>query len=233
MTVTLKRQSKTKQTIDAPLSVLDALPDRSADEVLQALLSRQTLLRNRMRESQARVDKIQQDLMQERSAISTERIAEALLENPEAGVGELQSLQSELATLRKTIEGLRRAMEQGEQEILNREAELDAAACRTVQPLHRVNVRATINAMLNLHRSIVTQDELRLELNRRDVTRTGQLQPFSHENFLTGAEDIHSWISMQLRELVYWKILTEDERLALQQGHLVELDVTEGGGGDA
>lgn len=223
-----RRQSHTQQTIDAPLAVLDALPDRSADEKLQALLSRQTSLRNRLHDSQQRIDTIQQTLSTAQEARSTERIAQALLENPTAGVEELQTLADELNSLRQTLDGLHRAIQQGEQDILNREAELDAAACRTVGSLHRHNVRATINAMLRLHQSIVDQNDLRLELNRRGVQRTGHLQPFAHENFMTGASDIHSWLSGQLRELVSWKLLTEDERLALQQGTLAELNLTEG-----
>ncbi|WHZ27615.1 MAG: hypothetical protein OJF51_002412 [Nitrospira sp.] len=222
-------KTKTQPTLDAPLSVFDSLPDRSADDILRALVTRQNTLRSRLHDSQQRIDTIQQDLLRAQSAISAERIAEALLENPSVEMGELQTLHDELRMLDKTVDGLRRAILQGDQDILNREAELDAAACRTVKVLHRHNVRATINAMLHLHQSIRTQEDLRLELNRRGVQRTGHLPPFVHVNFLNGVEDIHSWLSGQLRELVYWQFLTESERLALQQGTLTELDLADQG----
>ncbi len=222
-------KEKTQQTLDDSRSVFDSLPDRSKDEILGALVKRQDALRTRLQDSQQRIDTIQQDLRQAQSAFSAERIAEALLDNPSAEMAELQTLPDELRMLDKTLDGLRRAIQQGEQDILHREAELDAAACRTVKVLHRHNVRATINAMIRLHQSILTQEDLRVELNRRGVQQTGHLQPFVHENFLTGATDIHSWLSGQLRELVYWQLLTEDERLALQQGTLTELDLTDEG----
>lgn len=221
-------KGKTQQTLDESRSVLDLLPDRSEDEALGALIKRQEALRSRLHQGEQRIATIQQKLLTAQSAISAERLAEALLENPSAEMEELQPLHNELNMLVQSADALRLAIQQGEREILHYEAELDAAACRTVSELHRHNVRATINAMLRLHQAIRKQDELRVELARRGVGRTGHLQPFGHSHFMEGPEDIYSWLSSQMRELVGWHFLTEHERLALQQGTLSELDLTDG-----
>jgi hypothetical protein len=162
------------------------------------------------------------------SSSSTERIAQVLLKDPTADVGAINTCQTELSSLHQTLEAIRRATSQTETEILSRESELDAAACRAVHSLHRRNVRVTINAALALQRSIVEQDNLRLELNARGVHRTSQLVGFVHGDFLTGPEDIHSWLAGQLRDLAGTRFLTEAERLALQSGELAELDLRNG-----
>lgn len=222
-------KGKTQQTLAEFRSVLDSLPNRTEDETLAALIKRKEALRSRLHHSEQRIATIQKNLLQAQNAISAEKLAEALLENPSAEMTELQPLRDELDALIQTVDALRLAIQQGEREILHHEAELDAAACRTVSELHRCNVRTTINAMLRLHQAIRAQDDLRVELTRRGIQRTGHLHPFVHNHFVEGPDDIHSWLSGQLRELVGWKFLTEHERLALQQGTLSELDLTDEG----
>jgi hypothetical protein len=219
---------RAKQTIDESRSVLDSLPDRSADEVLRSLLARQAALQKRQRECQKHIDTIQQALQESRATPSTERFAQALMKDPTALVGNNHTLLTELDSLGRTLNGLHRASQQGQEEIMNRECELDGAACRAVHPLHRRNLRATINASLALQRSIVEQENLRLDLNARGVHRTSWLLAFAHGDFWTGPEDIHSWLSGQLRDLAGSEILTEAERLALQSGEIAELDLRDG-----
>lgn len=216
---------KNQQTIGTTLTALDMLPDRSQDDGLRTLRARQDALRSRLVDSERRMDSIQQSLAASSKALNLERLTAALIEDPNAHIGISDTLRSELNELSQVCDGLRRAIEHGDQETMHREAELDGEACRIVATLHRQNVRATINVMLALHRSIRQQQDLRAELNKRGVHRTSSLIPFAHENFETGADDIHSWLAGQLRELVGAQVLSEDERIALQRGEIIELDV--------
>src|SRR5215831_10836723 len=62
-------KGKTHDANNGPLSVSGALPDRNADEKLQALLSRQASLRNRLHDSQERIDEIQEILSTARDSL--------------------------------------------------------------------------------------------------------------------------------------------------------------------
>jgi hypothetical protein len=58
-----------------------------------------------LHDSEERIATIQQDLLRTQSAISAERIAQALLKNPSAEMVELQPLHNELRMLIQTVDG--------------------------------------------------------------------------------------------------------------------------------
>ncbi len=207
---------------------LETIPDRSTDEGLATLRSRREALEGRRKAVEQRWQDIQRQMLESRRSDSIEFLVESFLRDPEISPPWQHSLREELGMLDQTRNGLRQALERIDFELLDCEARLDAAACRAVAALHRRNVRDTINKMLAVHQSIVKQDNLRLELNARGVHRTGQLLAFAHGDFWTGAADIHSWISGQLRDLVGFGFLKEEERAKLQHGEISELEINSG-----
>lgn len=210
---------------EQPISPLENLTDRSADEGLQALRQRQATLHANIEVERQRLANLEEKLAEARRVSHLDRFADALLGDPDASLTQIQSLQGEHTLAVQRLSGLNRAVQLGAKEIEDYEAELDAIDCRTVAPLHRQNVRGVVNAMLHLHREIVQQLDLYRALQARGVQRTSHLRGFNHGDFEIGLVDPSSWLSFQLRELVEFKFISEDERVSLLQGRATELDI--------
>lgn len=210
---------------EQPVSPIDNLADRSTDEGLQALCQRQTALVRRAAAHHRRKAELDEKLLQAQRVSNIDRFADELMGDPDASLREAQSFREELEEVIQSLSGIRLAIERGEREIQDYEAQLDADDCRAVAPMHRRNVRDTFNATLRLHRSIVQQENLRRFLELRGVQRTGHLRPFWPWDYQVGLTDSNSLLSSQLRELVEWKMVSEDERVSLLQGRSSELDL--------
>lgn len=111
-------------------------------------------------------------------------------------------------------------------QILQQEAERDGWACSVLKPAHRRNVRVTLNAQLALHRAVTQQESLRDALVKKGYSRTSQLIPHFHGDFVSGLSDPNSWLCGDLRIARDGGFLSEAERIGLVRGDIESLDET-------
>lgn len=196
----------------------------STSEKISVLRDQIAALRARQSEASRQQEALFDVLRMARSTSPVHTLAALLMEDPAAQPIEAPGVQSQLHDVQLLLESITRAITAKEAEIVAVSAEADAAACREVLPTHRSNVRATINAVLALHRAITAQDELRMDLNRKGVERTSQLIPLYPSQFRDGMGDPNSWLSSFMRNAVADGFISEPERIAIMTGDAGALD---------
>lgn len=220
-TATLKAERESKELL------IDAIPDRSADEQVHGLQARIDALRERQQQERLRESDLLGQLRHAQRDSSLHVFSDALAQNPGALPGDTAGIHETLRDVRLVIQGIDLATKKLQQELLQVQAECDGAACRVALPLHRQNVRHTINCVVRLHQSVAKQQELRATLAQRGVERTGHLKPLFHADFQDGMQDSNAWISFFMREAVELGFISPSERAAIISGARSELSLLE------
>lgn len=210
--------------ISTTAAVLEAIENRRDHPALLELHSRLQALRDR-RDVETQARETIRERMNNVQGTSLDRLVAALVGDPAASNLDASNVREELARADRMLEGIRLAIRQTEQEILQAECELDATDCRKVAGLHRKNVRQTINAVLALHHAVAAQQGLIRQLSQRGVGRTSHLVSFFPIEFAEELTDSNSYLSTSLREAVQLGFMTEAERVGLLQGRITVLDV--------
>lgn len=205
--------------------LLNSIEDRRSYPKLNDLHKRLQRLRERRDAEMRNREDVLNRLNHVHHSFSLDRLAETFINDPTASNLDARSAREELLHIDKMIEGLNLAIQQTHRDIVQVESQADADACKAVRPLHRQNVRKTINSMLVLQRAIEAQQDLIRQLQRRGVERTGWLVPLFPVEFAEGTDDPNSHLSNYLRGAVDQGAMTEAERLTLVNGSLHELDL--------
>ncbi len=196
-----------------------------ATSKIEVLRERLLALRGRQSEARRRETELFGELREARGTSPVHDLERLLLLDATASPVQAVGAHEKVRDVQILLEGVSRAIKATELEILQLQAEEDAKACRDALPAHRRNVRMTINAVLSLHRSVVAQDQLRLDLALKGVERTSQLVPLFPRQFLDGMADPNSFISLFMRNAVDAGFITEWERVKVLKGELDELDI--------
>ena len=215
---------KRTPALSSTLNQAAEIPHISEDPTRRALQAKRGELGTRLDALNARQWKIEQRIS---LRVSNQGAAvQRLLENPLAEVDLADGLQEEYRKILSDREIVKKAVVALDAQILQQEAERDAWACAVLKPAHRMNVRATLNAQLALHRVVKQQEAIRDALTARGYSRTSHLVPHYHPHFLLGLGDPNTWLSGDLRTAREEGFVSEEERVGLMRGDIETLDAT-------
>ena len=221
----------TATTPSTPEEVLNRLPHISEHPELRALEAKLAQLNVRLAGNELKERELGANVLALRSATAESQFADALINDPAATrddssslsqAAEAEGLQRENSALKRAIRNMHDTGSMTSIEHVK--AELCGAACRQVQPLHRMNSRRVVNGMLTLIDAQQQQQHLHEQLNAKGYYQTSHLTNFYVTDF-GRLDDSGSWISAMLRDAVQVGQISEAERVAISRGELRQVDL--------
>ena len=236
----MAKDKGTAATMTAPVPTTSPAPSAPAHDALSGLThitedadlrmfeTRLARLHERRLEATAKLETLTTELNALRTITAESRFADALTTNPDAPQVDhsLVSLSAERDAVVQELAALDRAsktMTDSVGPIETLKAELCAAACRAVAPLHRQHARGVVNGLLTLYAAQQQQGRLHDQLWEKGYDRTSHLVNIFVTDFGL-ISDSGSWISAMLRDFTESGVISEDERIRIIQGEMTQLE---------